>query len=103
LDADVQQLDHHKPARWTRAHRRVRGRRVGGGHRAQLRVFPGTAHRPAGRLHRHWSALHVPGRVTAQLRSDSRRGHGGHHRVVHSRPVVRAREPGMAGGPRPHW
>jgi len=46
--------------------------------------------------------VRVPGRVAAQLRADGCRVHGGHHRVVHCRPGVCARESGLAGVPWPH-
>lgn len=102
LDAEFQQLDHNQPADGACAHRRVRGYRVGGGQRAQLRVFPVAARRPANRLHRDRRTVRVPGRVAAQLLADGRRRHGGHGRVVRARQEFRAREPGVAGVPRPH-
>jgi len=92
LDFDVQQFDHHLSAGRPRAYRRVRGHRDGSGHHTQHRVFPVPARRPADCLQRRRRAVRVSCRVVAQLRADSRRSHGGHHRVVRPLLVIRARK-----------
>lgn len=101
LGADRQQSHRGQLLGRTFADRHVRrpGVRVGG--RVQRRVFPDAAVGPAHRLHVAGRAVRLLGQLAAQLLADGRHRDPGHRFVVRADPGVHAREPRVAGVPRP--